>query len=60
MIRDLVSALDYSICAEAALMLFVTAFATMAYATLRLSRGATSRFAAIPLSDDIEDPRHVE
>ncbi|MEM9646595.1 MAG: hypothetical protein AAF989_16510 [Planctomycetota bacterium] len=57
MIRDLVSALDYSICAEVALALFVGTFVLMLYGTLRLSRGATDRFAAIPLSDDVEDPR---
>ncbi|MFG0266451.1 MAG: hypothetical protein ACF8AM_15095 [Rhodopirellula sp. JB055] len=57
MIRDLVSALDYSSFAELALALFVVAFATMTYGTLRLSQNATDRFASIPLSDEVEDPR---
>ncbi|QDS88215.1 hypothetical protein EC9_24030 [Rosistilla ulvae] len=58
MIRDLVSALDYSNCAEIALGLFVAAFAVMVYGTMRLSRSATDRFASIPLSDKVEDPRY--
>ncbi|MEO9594552.1 hypothetical protein [Rhodopirellula bahusiensis] len=57
MIRDLVSALDYSSFAELALALFVVAFCTMTYGTLRLSQKATDRFASIPLSDEVEDPR---
>lgn len=58
MIKDLVCALDYSVCAEIALTLFVTTFAFIFYGALRLSRGASERFAAIPLSDQVEDPRH--
>lgn len=57
MVKDLVCALDYSSCAEFALALFVAAFATITYGTLRLSQNATDRFASIPLSDDVEDPR---
>jgi hypothetical protein len=59
MIKDLVSALDYSLCAEIALVLFFTAFAIIFYGALRLSRGAAERFASIPLSDQVEDPRHA-
>ncbi|MEZ6088646.1 MAG: hypothetical protein R3C05_11580 [Pirellulaceae bacterium] len=44
MIKDLVSALDYSSFAEIALGLFVAAFLVMLYGTLRLSRGAPDRF----------------
>ena len=57
MIKDLVSALDYSDFAEVALGLFVAAFFVMLYGTLRLSRSATDRFASIPLSDQVQDPR---
>ena len=57
MIRDLVSSLDYSDCAEAALVLFVAAFGWILYGTLRLSRSATDRFASIPLSDEVQDAR---
>ena len=58
MIKDLVSALDYSDCAEAALLLFVASFGIMLYGSLRLSKQASDRFAAIPLSDEVEDPRY--
>ncbi|NND98249.1 MAG: hypothetical protein HKN47_13065 [Pirellulaceae bacterium] len=57
MIKDLVCALDYSMCAEAALALFVGTFCIIFYGTFRLSRDATERFASIPLSDNVEDPR---
>ncbi len=57
MIKDLVSALDYSDCAEAALVLFVFAFGVMLFSALRLSKQASERFSAIPLSDKVEDPR---
>ena len=56
MIQDLVSALDYSDCAEAALLIFVAAFVLIFYGALRLSREATERFASIPLSDEVKDP----
>ncbi|WP_149495153.1 hypothetical protein [Roseiconus lacunae] len=57
MIRDLVSSLDYSVCAEIALALFVGTFALVFFAAFRLSNSATDRFASIPLSDQPEDPR---
>lgn len=57
MIRDLVSFLDYSNCAEVALALFVGTFLMIFFGAFRLSKNATERFAAIPLSDQIEDPR---
>ena len=56
MIRDLICSLDYSIVAEVALTVFVIAFLAIFYGTARLTKGATERFAAIPLSDDLEDP----
>ncbi len=58
MIKDIVNALDYSDCAEAALVLFVIAFGVMLFGALRLSREATDKFASIPLSDEVKDPRH--
>ena len=58
MIKDIVSALDYSDCAEAALLLFVLAFGIVLYGALRLSRKSTERFASIPLNDQVQDPRH--
>lgn len=57
MIRDLVSAMDFSDCAEAALVLFVVSFGIMLYGSLRLSASSAKRFASIPLSDKVEDPR---
>ncbi len=57
MLKDVIRAIDYSDCAEAALLLFVFAFGLMLMATLRLSRNATEKFASIPLSDKVEDPR---
>lgn len=58
MIKDLVSSLDYSDLAQAALLLFVVTFGMILYGTLRLSRTATDRFASIPLSDEVKDQRH--
>ncbi len=60
MIKDIVSALYYSDCAEAALLLFVIAFGIMLYGAPRLSRESTERFASIPLSDKVQDPRHEQ
>ena len=57
MIKDLVSALDYSSCAEVALTLFVGTFMMIFFGAFRLSKQATEKFAAIPLSDQVEDPR---
>lgn len=56
MVKDIINALDYSDCAEAALLLFVAAFGLVSYGALRLSRQATERFASIPLSDEVKDP----
>lgn len=56
MIKDIVNALDYSNCAEAALLIFVAAFILMTYGALRLSRESSERFASIPLSDEVKDP----
>lgn len=53
MLQDVIRAIDYSDCAEVALALFCFAFALMGYATMRLSRGATDRFASIPLTDAV-------
>ncbi len=59
MIKDLVSALDYSACANAALLLFVASFGIILYGSFRLSKQASDRFASIPLNDDVvEDPRY--
>ena len=56
MIKDIINSLDYSDCAEAALLLFVAAFILVFYGALRLSRESSERFASIPLSDEVKDP----
>lgn len=58
MVKDVVSALDYSHCANAALVLFVVTFGVILYGSLRLSKKSADRFASIPLSDKVQDPRH--
>ena len=60
MIKDLLTTLDYSNCAEIALAIFVASFAVITFGTLRLSRNAAERFASIPLSDQVKDPRPSE
>ncbi len=57
MLKDVIRAIDYSDCAEIALLLFCVAFGLTLMTTFRLSRQATDRFASIPLSDNVEDPR---
>ncbi len=58
MLKDLLTAIDFSDCAEFALALFVAAFLGIVYGALRLSKQAAERFASIPLSDQVKDPRH--
>lgn len=57
MFKDIVRALDYSDCAEAALLLFVGAFVIIFYGALRLKRKSTEKFASIPLHEEVRDPR---
>ncbi|MEM6468116.1 MAG: hypothetical protein AAF802_01005 [Planctomycetota bacterium] len=57
MIKDLVSFLDYSSCAEVALALFVGTFLLIFFGAFRLSHQATEKYASIPLNDQVEDPR---
>lgn len=57
MLKEVIRAIDYSDCAELALGLFCVAFGLVLFSTFRLSRQATDRFASIPLSDKVEDPR---
>ena len=57
MLRDVVQSIDYSFWAEVALTLFCVAFALMTYAVIRLKPSSSQRFASIPLSDSVEDPR---
>jgi cytochrome c oxidase cbb3-type subunit 4 len=57
MIKDLLTSLDYSDFAELALAIFVGSFLAIVFGAMRLSREASDRFASIPLSDEVEDPR---
>jgi cytochrome c oxidase cbb3-type subunit IV len=56
MIKDVVSKLDYSNFDELALVLFAGAFLIIVWGAFRLSKDATDRFSAIPLSDVVQDP----
>jgi hypothetical protein len=56
MLKDVVSKLDYSNFDELALVLFAGAFFVIIWGAFRLSKEATDRFSAIPLSDVVQDP----
>lgn len=51
MIRDVVSFLDYSDCAEISLTIFVVVFVSVSLRALLTSRSAAARMASIPLDD---------
>lgn len=55
MIRDVVSYLDYSDCAEISLGLFVAVFVSVCFQTLLLSRKNTEQMAAIPLEEGLKE-----
>lgn len=57
MLQQAALSLSYSHCAQIALGLFLLAFGLVIYATLRLQKTAAHRFASIPLTDRVEDPR---
>ena len=57
MLRDVVTALDYSMCAEIALAIFATVFLAVGVRTLLAGRGEFDHCAAIPLNDDVETAR---
>ncbi len=60
MLKDVVSKLDYSNFDEFALLLFAATFLVIVWGAFRLSKDATDRFSAIPLSDSIQDPFKLE
>jgi hypothetical protein len=51
MIRDVVSFLDYSICAEIALALFVTVFIAVSIRTVFRNRKEIEQMARLPLEE---------
>jgi hypothetical protein len=58
-IRDLLGWLDYSLCAQLALVLFAMVFAAVALQLMRAPRSEMEGYAAIPLRDGEENP-HAE
>lgn len=57
MIRDVVSALDYSFYAEAALVLFFASFLVVLMQTLRARPDTIHHQAELPLQDGEKGPR---
>ncbi len=58
MIRDVVSYLDYSNCAEISLTIFVVVFVAVSLRTLFTSRAVVQHNSAIPLDEGIlEQPK---
>ena len=57
MIRDVVSFLDYSNCAEISLSIFVVVFVAVSLRALLISRTSAESMAAIPLDEGIREPR---
>lgn len=57
MIRDVVSYLDYSNCAEISLAIFVCVFVAVSLRALLTSRSTAAAMAAIPLDEGVPEPR---
>lgn len=51
MVRDVVSFLDYSNCANISLLIFFVVFVAVSLRALLTTRAAASRMASIPLND---------
>ncbi len=51
MIDRIAQLLDYTVCAEIALVMFAAVFVVILVRTLRTSRAASSRQARLPLDD---------
>ncbi len=58
MIDRIAQALNYTVCAEIALVLFAVVFAAVVLRTLRTNRGTSIRQARLPLDDGT--PRNKE
>ena len=56
MIRDVVSHLDYSACAEISLSIFVVVFVAVSLRALLTKRSTAQRMAALPLDEGIREP----
>lgn len=57
MLKDVVSKLDYSVFDEIALVIFALCFGAICLWALTLRRSTVDRFSAIPLSDEVVDPK---
>lgn len=51
MVKDVVSFLDYSVCAEISLAIFVTVFVAVTLRTMLFSREQTNHMASLPLEE---------
>jgi cytochrome c oxidase cbb3-type subunit 4 len=56
-IRDVLGWLDYSLCAQIALVLFVAVFVAWTWRLARASKAEMDAYAAIPLRDGEENHR---
>lgn len=57
MLRDVVSKLDYSVFDEIASVIFAVCFVAISFWAVTLKRSTVDRFSAIPLRDEIVDPK---
>ncbi len=60
MIRDVLGSLDYSLCAEISLVLFLMVFIAVSLRTLMTNRHSTSACAELPLQDNWEMSRDAK
>ena len=57
MLKDVVSKLDYSFFDEVALVIFAICFGAICLWAITLRRSTVDRFSAIPLSDEVVNPK---
>ncbi|MCY3007718.1 MAG: hypothetical protein NTV29_17315 [Planctomycetota bacterium] len=57
MLKEVVSKLDYSVLEQIALVIFALCFGAICLWALTLRRSTVDRFSAIPLSDEVVDPK---
>lgn len=58
MLKDVVSKLDYSVFDEIALVIFAICFFAISLWAMTLKRSTVDRFSAIPLRDEVVDPKN--
>ncbi|MEI6525886.1 MAG: hypothetical protein WCP62_07635 [Planctomycetota bacterium] len=57
MLKDVVSKLDYSVYDQVALVIFAICFVAISFWALTLKRSTVDRFSAIPLREEVVDPK---